>query len=171
MGLLFLMKPCPAMAQKPKTVARKTEDVRRPKRQKLDKKFWALWVPAIALMVANVEYTASCVRNHTCQGFLLYGNRPTRLRLYAINGGYAALNFYVSQAWKRDPDGVTWGWQYPPLFVAAANGIPLVVQLAQGGPTRAAQAAQRRVANVPASEVVVISPTQRLSPGVPGPSK
>lgn len=100
------------------------EPVLYPKRERLDKKFWALWAPAIVLTIADVEITASCVQRAGCyESNPVYGPHPSRLRLYAIRGGITGVAFYLSQRWKRDRHGITIYWNYLPVALTAINGF------------------------------------------------
>lgn len=124
---------------------------------RLGKKFWIPWTMAIAFSIADVELTAHCVHQPGCsERNPLLGQKPSRPELYAIKGAATGLAFYFSRKWKLEGDDGVLGWNglaYACLginaFATAWDAHMLVNHREAGAP--------QTVANVPASEVEIIS--------------
>ncbi len=115
-------------------------EVRSP--QRIGKRFWVPWAIGVGLMLADAEMSVRCSRNPACQeGNPLLGEKPSRARVYAVKVPITALAFYLSQKWKRDKKGETWGWWAMPAIVIAANSAGVIANLAKGtsGARRGAQ--------------------------------
>jgi hypothetical protein len=131
-------------------------------RPKLGKAFWIPWGIAFGLMIADAELTTHCLKLPNCaEGNPLFGEKPSRLRIYGIKLAAIAPGFYLSQKWKRYPKGNSWGWNYIPAAMIGNNGFAVVFNLAQGFPRQKSVAPQKgavlpMIANMPASEVVPI---------------
>lgn len=135
-----------------------TED-EHPKRHRFDAKFWLTWVAAAGTTVAAVEATQHCLHAGTCGvSNPVFGGRPSRLKMYSILGGLDAAAFYLSWDSRRHGDSAFW-WLAPPAIVGAGSGFSLHEVLSQEH-RRAAAPVQLRMANMPASEVIVIAPSE-----------
>lgn len=133
-----------------------TED-EHPKRHRFDAKFWLTWVAAAGTTVAAVEATQHCLHAGTCGvSNPAFGGHPSRLKMYSIVGGIDAAAFYFSWDSRRHGDGAFW-WLAPPVIVGGGSAFSLHNVLSQEH-HRAAAPVQRTIANMPASEVIVIAP-------------
>lgn len=120
----------------------------------LGKIFWSLWVANLALTVASIELTENCVRSHQCdEGNPLLGKRPSRLELYGVRLGLLGAGFYVARKSKLDGSSA---WKYMTAVVTTAFAADTAWD-AYGTATHRGSQHSSVVANMPASEVEVIS--------------
>jgi hypothetical protein len=173
-GLLLLVTVLPGAAQqtspssKPKGApnpdvllkpgdSTSTED-EHPKHHRFDLKFLIPWAIAIGTQVAAVEATQHCLHAGTCGAVSspVFGGRPSRLKMYSILGAFDAASFYISWDNRKEGESAFW-WMAPPVIVGSAGGFSLYDVLSHQH-HRAASPVQRRMANMPAKEVVVIAP-------------
>ena len=126
--------------------------VRRP----LGRRFWVSWAALAALTVASTELTMACTHRPGCtEGNPIWGKHPTRLEMYGIRGGLLGAGFLLSRSLRRDGD--TW-WKLMPAVVIpevaaeTAWDAHMLASYPRGGHSAL-------VANVPASQVEVISTT------------
>jgi hypothetical protein len=84
------------------------------------KKFAAAVIVAGAATAADVEVTAHCVKMPACieGNFGVYGTRPSRAKLYAINIPVTGLGVFLAYAMKHEGFDKTW-------WVPLAPGIAL----------------------------------------------
>ena len=78
-------------------------------RSKMGKTFWFGWGVAAALSVASAEMTVHCEHVAGCsETNPLFGNRPTRLELYAPRAAVITAGILLCRHWKRrDPNDKT----------------------------------------------------------------
>jgi hypothetical protein len=93
------------------------------------KKFAAVAILAGLATVADVEMTAHCVQMPACieGNSSIYGIRPSRARLYAINAPITALGILVAYGFKHEGYNTTWWIPVAPIVIvhsyAAVHGI------------------------------------------------
>jgi hypothetical protein len=95
-----------------------------PKEHKVvDRKFLTLFGMTTALTVTDIELTQRCLKAGTChEANFLYGNDPTRARMYGINIPVLGAQALVS-AWlkRRQPERKE--WMISPIADSIAHGI------------------------------------------------
>lgn len=70
-----------------------------------DKKFWAMWLPAIAVQVGDAALTQQCLTHPDCrEGNPLLGKRPSPWLLYGIKVGVVGVSYLCSRAARQDRD-------------------------------------------------------------------
>lgn len=96
-----------------------------------DKAWWLITAASIGSTVADVENTQYVLRHGGQEGNPVFGQHPTRLRMYAITGALTGLSTWVSYRWKKvdDQDKITYGytakvrWYAVPLVNVGAHGF------------------------------------------------
>jgi hypothetical protein len=89
----------------------------------VDSKYLFLFGLAAALTVTDIELTQRCLQAGSChEANILYGNNPTRARMYAFNlpvlGSQAVLSAWLK---RRHPERNL--WMTPPIADSVAHGI------------------------------------------------
>lgn len=89
----------------------------------IDNKFLFLFGMAAALTVTDIELTQHCLQAGTChEANILYGNNPTRARMYGFNlpvlGAQAVFSVWLR---RRYPERSR--WIVPPIADSAAHAI------------------------------------------------
>jgi hypothetical protein len=124
-------------------------------RPRLGKSFWIPWAANIALTVASVELTESCVRSHQCvEGNPILGRQPSRAELYGIRGGLLALGIFAARKEKLGGDRFLWKFAtYVPLAAFSADTAYDSYETVEHSGSRN----PGFIANMPASQVQIIS--------------
>jgi hypothetical protein len=74
------------------------ETTKKIKKHRWDKTFWSVWIPAIALGIADVGLTQACLRHPNCrEGNPLFGSRPSPWIYYSAKAGGLGLAFVISR--------------------------------------------------------------------------
>ena len=95
------------------------------------KLFWTFAAASVALTVADVELTHSCVNNVAgCrERNPLFGPHPTRARMYSISlpitSALLGVSYYV-----RRKNKANWAWKVPPISLTASHAAGVVSNLA-----------------------------------------
>lgn len=95
---------------------------------KHDLEFWSLWIPAAALLNTAVEMDARCWNIPGCAKGL------SRAVVYPMNYVPFAIAFYVSNSWRRDINGDTWGWKYFPIMEMVVQSFFISLHVAHVNP-------------------------------------
>jgi hypothetical protein len=95
---------------------------------KHDLEFWSLWIPAAALLNTAVEMDARCWNIPGCAKGL------SRAVVYPMNYVPFAIAFYVSNSWRRDINGDTWGWKYFPIMEMVVQSFFISLHVAHINP-------------------------------------
>jgi hypothetical protein len=70
-----------------------------------DKKFWAMWLPAIAVQVGDAALTQQCLTHPDCrEGNPLLGKRPSPWLLYGVKVGVVGVSYLYSRAARQGRD-------------------------------------------------------------------
>lgn len=88
-----------------------------------DRKFVALAVTSVAMNIADVELTHSCLVKHTCsEGNPLLGRSPSRARMYGFTVPVLTVGILMSAHFrKKAPDKKA--WIIPMLSVCGGKGV------------------------------------------------
>ena len=89
----------------------------------VDRKFLILFGMTTALTVADIELAQRCMKAGTChEANFLYGDNPTRARMYGINIPVLGAQMLVS-AWlkRRHPERDQ--WMISPIADSIAHGV------------------------------------------------
>jgi len=99
------------------------QEISKPVPRTVDGKFLFFFAMAAALTVSDIELTQRCLQAGTChEANILYGNNPTRARMYGFNlpvlGAQTVLSAWLK---RRHPERNL--WMVPPIADSVAHGV------------------------------------------------
>lgn len=131
------------------------------RRQPLGKSFWISWAALGGLTIASTELTMACAHRPGCaEGNPLWGKKPRRSEMYGIRGGLVIAGFFLSRSFKHDGDSF---WKFMPATLIPLMGAETVWDAHMLAASRPHGVHSALVANVPASQVEVVSMTPQKS--------
>jgi hypothetical protein len=90
----------------------------------LDKKFWALWLPAIGMQLTDAAMTQYCVAQPDCrERNPLLGRRPSPLLIYGFKAGVVGVSYWFSRAGRQHRDK---SWIAYPIMLSAFGAAAVV---------------------------------------------
>lgn len=85
--------------------ANRDHDISAKSKKHWDKKFWAIWLPAIAVQVGDAALTQQCLTHPDCrEGNPLLGKRPSPWLLYGVKVGAVGISYLYSRAARKGRD-------------------------------------------------------------------